>query len=102
MKWLRLVGAAASTGALAFALVAAGTASAAPAVATLADTTTPNCTIVVPSTALSSTGLTTPYQLAGTPTGQSCDSANANQSAFVQAVVNPVTGQISVYNPLSL
>ena len=103
MKRLRLAGTVASVGALAFALTAAGTASAAPAVATLADTTTPNCTVVVPSDLLSSAGLATPYQLSGTPTGQSCDDVNPNESAFVQGVLDsPGTGQISVYSPLSL
>jgi len=70
------------------------------------DTSTPNpnCTIIVPSNALSATGLSTPYQLVATdPTAGDCHEANVDQSAFVQAaILDPATGQISVYNPLVL
>jgi hypothetical protein len=70
------------------------------------DTSTlnPNCTIIVPSHALSATGLSTPYQLVATdPTAGDCHEANVDQSAFVQAaILDPATGQISVYNPLVL
>ena len=61
-----------------------------------------NCTLVVPANPLSAPGLATPYQLTATnPADGPCNEANANQSAFVQAaVIDPATGQISVYNPL--
>ena len=71
---------------------------------TLAQTTTPNpnCTIIVPTNALSAEGLATPYQLTATdPNAGDCHEANSAQSAFVQAaVIDPASGQISVYNPL--
>jgi len=62
----------------------------------------PNCTIIVPGNALSAEGLATPYQLVATdPNAGDCHEANVNQSAFVQAaILDPATGQISVYNPL--
>ncbi len=62
----------------------------------------PNCSLIVPVNALSAEGLATPYQLVATdPTAGDCHEADKNQSAFVQAaVLDPVTGQISVYNPL--
>jgi hypothetical protein len=52
--------------------------------------------------ALSAEGLSTPYQLVATdPTAGDCHEANVDQSAFVQAaILDPATGQISVYNPL--
>ena len=110
MKWLPLAGAAVVTGGLAATLAVASSAapahsagSAAPVAATLTDATAANCTIVVPSDPLSAAGLATPYQLV--PTGQTgvCDDANSGDAAFVQGVIiNPTTGQISVYNPLVL
>ena len=62
----------------------------------------PNCTIIVPSYPLTADGLATPYQLVATdPAAGECHEANADQSAFVQAaVIDPATGQISIYNPL--
>jgi hypothetical protein len=62
----------------------------------------PNCTIIIPVNALSAEGLSTPYQLVATdPTAGDCHEANVDQSAFVQAaILDPATGQISVYNPL--
>jgi hypothetical protein len=61
-----------------------------------------DCTIIVPANPLSAKGLATPYQLMATNAGNGpCNEANANQSAFVQAVImDPATGQASVYNPL--
>jgi hypothetical protein len=61
-----------------------------------------NCTLIVPANPLSAQGLATPYQLTATnPADGPCNEANAAQSAFVQgAVLDPATGQISVYNPL--
>ncbi|HVT68220.1 MAG TPA: hypothetical protein VHF26_10755, partial [Trebonia sp.] len=66
------------------------------------DTANPNCTLIVPANPLTAQGLATPYQLTATnPADGPCNEANTNQTAFVQAaVVNPATGQISVYDPL--
>jgi hypothetical protein len=65
-------------------------------------TSNPNCAIIVPDAPLTATGLATPYQLVATdPTAGPCDESNTDQSAFVQAaVLDPATGQISIYNPL--
>jgi hypothetical protein len=62
----------------------------------------PNCTLIVPSNPLSAEGLATPYQLMATdPSAGDCHETSTSQSAFVQAaVLDPVTGQISIYNPL--
>jgi hypothetical protein len=62
----------------------------------------PNCTLIVPANPLSAQGLATPYRLTATdPANGPCNEANNNQTAFVQgAVLNPRTGQISIYNPL--
>jgi hypothetical protein len=62
----------------------------------------PNCTLIVPANPLTAQGLATPYQLTATdPAAGPCNEANNNQTAFVQgAVLNPKTGQISIYNPL--
>ena len=62
----------------------------------------PNCSLIVPNNPLTAEGLATPYQLVATdPTAGDCHETNSNQSAFVQAaVIDPATGQISIYNPL--
>jgi hypothetical protein len=62
----------------------------------------PNCTIIVPDAPLSAAGLATPYQLTATnPEEGDCHETNTNSSAFVQAaILDPATGQISIYNPL--
>ena len=62
----------------------------------------PNCTLIVPANPLSAEGLATPYQLTATdPTAGDCHEANPDQAAFVQAaVLDPATGQVSIYNPL--
>ena len=65
-----------------------------------------SCDIIVPAHPLSAAGLATPFQLTGTdgasPDASGCTMANfANLGAFVQAtILNPWTGQISVYEPL--
>ena len=61
-----------------------------------------NCSLIVPANPLSAQGLATPYQLVATdPAAGPCHEANKVQAAFVQgAVINTVTGRISVYNPL--
>jgi len=61
-----------------------------------------DCTLIVPSNPLSAQGLATPYQLVATHTANGpCNESNRAQAAFVQsAVIDPATGQISIYNPL--
>jgi hypothetical protein len=61
-----------------------------------------DCTLIVPSNPLSAQGLATPYQLVATvPANGPCNESNRAQAAFVQgAVIDPATGQISIYNPL--
>jgi hypothetical protein len=62
----------------------------------------PNCTIIVPEAPLTAAGLATPYQLTATnPADGECHQGDATSSAFVQAaILDPATGQISIYNPL--
>lgn len=62
----------------------------------------PNCTLIVPANPLSAEGLATPYQLLATdPTAGDCHEVSKAQAAFVQAgILDPATGQISIYNPL--
>src|SRR6266705_1480640 len=61
-----------------------------------------DCTLIVPTNPLTAQGLATPYQLvANNPANGLCNEANKLQAAFVQgAVVDPVTGKISIYTPL--
>ncbi len=61
-----------------------------------------NCTLIVPARPLSAKGLATPYQLVATHAANGpCNEANRAQAAFVQgAVIDPASGQISIYNPL--
>ena len=60
-----------------------------------------NCTLIVPANPLTAAGLATPYQLTNTDAGQTCNEANPNQSAFVQAVIfDPATNSLAVYPPL--
>lgn len=61
-----------------------------------------DCTLIVPSNPFSAQGLATPYQLVATdPANGACNESNKVQAAFVQgAVIDPATGQISIYNPL--
>ena len=65
-----------------------------------------SCDIVVPANPLSAQGLATPYQLTGadgmSAAASGCTMANfAALGAFVQAtILNPRTGQLSVYEPL--
>jgi hypothetical protein len=56
-----------------------------------------DCTIAVPANPLSAQGLATPYQLSG----DGCSMDNVGTQAFVQAtIIDPATGQLSVYEPL--
>jgi len=61
-----------------------------------------NCTLIVPPNPLTPQGLATPFQLTATnPKQGPCNESNPNQAVFVQgAVIDPNTGQISIYNPL--
>ena len=80
-------------------------ASASAAAAAAAQNANTDCSLIVPQHALSAVGLATPWQLTG-PNGQNaadsgCQQSNPNLSAFVQAtILNPRTGQLSVYEPL--
>ncbi len=67
-----------------------------------ADAVNPNCTLIVPANPLTARGLATPYQLVATDPAQgACNENNANQSAFVQAVIfDPATNTLSAYEPL--
>ncbi|HEX6540361.1 MAG TPA: hypothetical protein VF040_01295, partial [Ktedonobacterales bacterium] len=59
------------------------------------------CSLIVPQQPLTAQGLATPYQFAGRANGQPCRESNTDVSAFVQAaILDPATGQISIYNPL--
>src|SRR5947209_2607734 len=61
-----------------------------------------DCTLIVPANPLTAQGLATPYQLIATdPQNGLCHESNKLQAAFVQgAIIDPVTGVISIYNPL--
>ncbi|GAC1394473.1 MAG: hypothetical protein NVSMB38_27470 [Ktedonobacteraceae bacterium] len=61
-----------------------------------------DCSLIVPANPLTAQGLATPYQLVATnPNKGPCNEANKLQAAFVQgAVLDPATGQVSVYDPL--
>lgn len=61
-----------------------------------------DCTLIVPPNPLTAQGLATPYQLTATNAANGpCNESNAAQTVFVQgAVIDPATGQISIYNPL--
>lgn len=62
-------------------------------------TAAPQCTLTVPADPLSARGLATAYQL-GSTTGTQCSEEDAATAAFVQAtILNPYTGQLSVYDP---
>jgi hypothetical protein len=55
-----------------------------------------NCTLQVPAQPLTARGLASPYVL-----GDGCQMSNASLEAFVEAdIINPRTGQVTVYNPL--
>ncbi len=60
------------------------------------------CVLTVPANPLSAAGLATPYQLSGTTAdGVACHESNTAVAVFVQgAVLDPATGQVSIYNPL--
>ena len=99
---LAVTAGAASVAVIAGAVVGAGHLFSARSAANAAAVPNPNCTLIVPANPLTAQGLATPYQLTATdPAAGPCNEANANQTAFVQgAVLDPATGQISVYNPL--
>jgi len=64
--------------------------------------TNPDCTLIVPAAPLSAGGLATPYQLTATnPANGPCHEIDPNQGAFVEAaIINLITGEISIYHPL--
>ena len=74
--------------------------------AIITDAANVNCDIVVPANPLTAQGLATPYLLTGpagmTPAQSGCEMTNAPAlGAFVQAtILDPATGQLSVYDPL--
>jgi len=64
-----------------------------------------DCTLIVPASPLTASGLATPYQLTGPggqdPAASGCTQSNPGLQAFVQAtILDPATGQLSVYEPL--
>jgi hypothetical protein len=64
-----------------------------------------DCTLIVPASPLSASGLATPYQLTGPdgqdPAASGCAESNPDLQAFVQAtILDPATGRLSVYEPL--
>ncbi len=61
-----------------------------------------DCSLIVPAQPLTAQGLATPYQMVATnPANGPCNEANAGQAAFIQAaVIDPATGQVSIYDPL--
>ncbi len=61
-----------------------------------------DCSLIVPANPLTAQGLAAPYQLVATNANNGpCNEGNKAQAAFVQgAVIDPATGQISVYDPL--
>src|SRR5579863_5163479 len=67
-----------------------------------ANTINGDCSLIVPANPLTAHGLATPFQLVATnPANGPCHESNPAQAAFVQgAVIDPVSGAISIYNPL--
>src|SRR5579864_4376754 len=64
-----------------------------------------DCSIIVPARPLTAAGLATPWLLTGPdgqgPAASGCQQSNPNLNAFVQAtILNPATGELSVYEPL--
>ena len=72
----------------------------------ITDAANVNCDIIVPANPLTAQGLATPYLLTGpggmSPAQSGCEMTNAPAlGAFVQAtILDPATGQLSVYDPL--
>jgi len=86
--------------ALAMAVGGAVAAFAAPTGAPAANPPAVTCALVVPAQPLTAKGLATPYRLVGVG-GQACHEGDAGTAAFVQGLVlDPATGQLSVYDPL--
>src|SRR5438067_3700147 len=60
-----------------------------------------DCTLIVPANPLTAKGLSTPFQLTQARGNPACHMSDPNVQAFVQgAILDPATGQISIYNPL--
>ena len=72
----------------------------------ITDAANVNCDIIIPANPLTAQGLATPYLLTGpggmSPAQSGCEMTNAAAlGAFVQAtILDPATGQLSVYDPL--
>jgi len=72
----------------------------------ITDAANVNCDVIVPANPLTAQGLATPYLLTGpggmSPAQSGCEMTNAAAlGAFVQAtILDPATGQLSVYDPL--
>jgi hypothetical protein len=76
-----------------------------PSASAQAKTANTDCTLIVPDSPLSASGLATPYQLTGPggqgPAASGCTESNPDLQAFVQAtILDPATGRLSVYEPL--
>jgi hypothetical protein len=91
-RWrLAFVAVAAAVFAMGAGIALAATAAPPPAAGNVVD-----CTLVVPAHPLTAAGLATPYRLLAP-----CHESDSGMSAFVQAtVLDPATGQLSVYDPL--
>lgn len=64
-------------------------------------TPSPNCTLIVPDNALTAQGLATPYRIRTSDWHLGSCRELVDNAAFVQAtILDPATGNISVYNPL--
>ncbi len=61
-----------------------------------------DCTLVVPDNPLSPAGLATPYELVATdPEAGACHQYAVDQRGFAEAaIIDPATGQVSIYHPL--
>src|SRR5256886_9552020 len=60
-----------------------------------------DCTLIVPADPLTAKGLSTPFQLTQARGNPACHESDAGVQAFVQAaVIDPASGQVSIYNPL--
>jgi hypothetical protein len=62
-----------------------------------------NCNLIVPANPLTAQGLATPYQLLGANAAADgpCHEIERFQTVIVQAaIIDPATGEISIYNPL--
>src|SRR5438034_6026398 len=60
-----------------------------------------DCILIVPANPLSAQGLATPWQLTQARGNPACHQSDTGVTSFVQGtVIDPATGQLSVFNPL--